>query len=234
MVTLQPGIDIGPPYTLGHDPTKGATGVPVDTNVVVHVKDDGAGVDQSSILLTVEGVDVTGQSAITGDTGDYTITYNHPTDFGYGQVVNVTVDARDLAITPNVMPTDSYSFTTVATGTIQGYVYRQGNADHSGVTVSAVSSGDGNLRTTTDGQGRYTIPGLIPGAAYMVTASMRGFLPATKADVMLTGGETRMFADVTLLAGDLDNNGVIDIKDPSMLAGNLGKTRSPWPGSSVP
>ena len=43
------------PYTAGHVPAKGATGVPVNTNIVVHVLDDGAGVNESTIVMTVDG-----------------------------------------------------------------------------------------------------------------------------------------------------------------------------------
>ena len=37
-----------PPYTSGHNPADGTTGVPANTNIVVHVQDDGDGVDQGS------------------------------------------------------------------------------------------------------------------------------------------------------------------------------------------
>jgi hypothetical protein len=101
--------DTTPPYTTGHNPAKDVTDVPRDTNIVVHVKDDGTGVDQSTIVMTVEGGVVT--PTRTGDKYDYMLTYNPATDFDYGQVVDVTVDASDLNGTPNVMTTDSYSFT---------------------------------------------------------------------------------------------------------------------------
>ena len=100
--------DTTPPYTTGHDPAKDAADVP-DTNIIVHVKDSGTGVDQNTIVMTVGGMEVT--PARTGDKYDYTLTYDPLTDFDYGQVVDVTVDAADLNETPNVMTTDSYSFT---------------------------------------------------------------------------------------------------------------------------
>ena len=220
-VVLQLGVDTTPPYTSGHDPAKGATGVPVDTNIVVHVRDDFAGVDQSSIVLMVDGVDVTGQAVITGGTGDYTVSYDPPADFAYGQLVNVTVDASDIA--GNAMPTESYSFTTVGTGAIQGNVFLQGNADHAGITVVA----NGASTTTTAG-GAYIISGLPPGA-YTVTAGMKGFLSAAKVNVVVVGGQATTLADATLRAGDLDGNGLIDINDLAILASNLTKTESPWP-----
>jgi len=105
-------LEAGTPYTTGWDPADGATNVPTDTEIVVHVKDDGKGVDQSTIVMKVNGQVVT--PTITGTTADYTLTYKPTTDFGYGQVVWVTVDAADLNTPPNAMPQDKYSFTTSA------------------------------------------------------------------------------------------------------------------------
>ncbi|RZB28881.1 MAG: hypothetical protein AEth_01485 [Candidatus Argoarchaeum ethanivorans] len=104
--------DTTPPYTSGYDPAKDATNVPIDTNIVVHVKDDDEGVNQATIEMRVDGVLVV--PVITGPTADYTLTYNPPADFGYEQIVEVTVDAADFNATPNVMPQDVYSFTTQA------------------------------------------------------------------------------------------------------------------------
>jgi len=104
------GTDITPPHTSGHDPAPGATGVPIDTNITVHVLDDGKGVNVSTILMTVNDAVVTPD--ITGAAADYTLTYDPPTDFNYDQLVKVTIDAADLNETPNEMTTDTYSFTT--------------------------------------------------------------------------------------------------------------------------
>jgi len=104
--------DETPPYTSGHEPAKGAVNVPVDTNITVHVLDAESGVNLSTIVMTVEGVVVT--PVITGTPADYTVTYDPPVNFGYGQVVDVTVDASDIA--GNMMPQDAYSFTTTTMG----------------------------------------------------------------------------------------------------------------------
>ena len=104
-----PISDSTPPYTTGHSPAKGSTSVPPGINIVVHVRDNGAGVDQASIVMRVEGAVVT--PSITGSIYDYSLTYNPPSDFGYLQIVDVTVNAQDLAAVPNVMSQDSYSFT---------------------------------------------------------------------------------------------------------------------------
>lgn len=99
--------DVTPPYTSGHSPAVGATDVAPDTNIVVHVQDDGDGVDMTTIVMTVEGMRVI--PAITGTAADYTLTFDPPAGFAYLQAVDITVEATDLA--GNVMSRDSYSFT---------------------------------------------------------------------------------------------------------------------------
>ena len=95
-----------PPYTSGHSPAKDATDVSKDTDITVHIIDEGEGIDQSSIVMTVEETPVI--PTITGTANDYTVTYTPSTPFDYGQVVGITIEALDLA--GNVMPPDSYSF----------------------------------------------------------------------------------------------------------------------------
>ena len=113
--------DTTPPYTIGNHPAKGATGVLPGTNIIVHVIDDGDGVDESTIEMTVNGNTVT--PSIEGSANHYILTYDPPTDFDYLQVVDVTVNASDLSSPPNYM-SDSYSFTikedTSPSGTMAG------------------------------------------------------------------------------------------------------------------
>jgi hypothetical protein len=104
-----PTADTSAPYTSGHSPGKYSSDISKSTNITVHVLDSNSGVNQSSIVMQVEGVVVS--PSITGSKYDYTLMYNPPTDFSYNQVVNVTVDAQDLASTPNTMAQDAYSFT---------------------------------------------------------------------------------------------------------------------------
>ncbi|MFC2058326.1 LamG-like jellyroll fold domain-containing protein [Chloroflexota bacterium] len=110
VTALEGGTDVIAPYTLGHIPAAGDADVAVDSNIVVHVIDDGLGVDQSTITMTVEGTDVTSSLVITGIPSDYMLFYDPPTDFFYGQIVDVVVTARDLAAVPNAMTPDSYTF----------------------------------------------------------------------------------------------------------------------------
>jgi hypothetical protein len=102
------GPDSTPPTTSGHSPAKGATYVPIDSDISLHVTDAGDGVERSSISMTVNGETVT--PVITGTDADYLVVYDPPTNFAYGHTVAVTIDAQDLHSPPNVMPRDSYTF----------------------------------------------------------------------------------------------------------------------------
>jgi hypothetical protein len=72
-------VDLGSPNTSGHIPAKNATDISPDTNIVVHVQDSVDGVDQSSIVMRVDGETV--QPLISGSSADYTLTYDPPMDF---------------------------------------------------------------------------------------------------------------------------------------------------------
>ena len=93
--TAAPAVDNTAPYTTGHSPTKNMINVAPGTNIVVHVKDDGAGVDINTIVMRVNSQVVS--PAITGTPADYTLTYDPPSDFNYGASVSVEVQASDLA-----------------------------------------------------------------------------------------------------------------------------------------
>lgn len=102
-------VDTTPPSTCCHNPAKTAMAVPVNTNIELHILDATSGVDQSSIGMKVEGQVVT--PTITGSPSDYLVTYNPPVDFGYSQIVDVEVSARDLSMWPNAMQ-ETYLFVT--------------------------------------------------------------------------------------------------------------------------
>ncbi len=100
--------DVFPPTVTGHNPASNATEVPMDTNIVVSVRDNLAGVNIDSLLMTVEGITIV--PSIGGTPAEYILTYDPPVDFNYGQEINVTIDACDLAIPVNVMNQYAYSF----------------------------------------------------------------------------------------------------------------------------
>jgi hypothetical protein len=104
-------VDNTPPYTSGHSPGKGATDVPAWTSIYAEVKDALQGVARASIVMTVQGVNVTPLCTITAIQGGYSVLYDPPQDFTPGQQVSVTLDASDKADAANKMAQDAYSFT---------------------------------------------------------------------------------------------------------------------------
>jgi len=87
-------IDPVGPYTDGHNPAKNATNISPGSNIIVHVKDDGLGVDINTIVMMVNGQVV--NPDISGTKEDYTLNYNPSEDFLEGSTIYVTVDANDL------------------------------------------------------------------------------------------------------------------------------------------
>jgi len=101
-------VDLTKPFTSDHNPSRSATGVPINTNIVVHVQDAKSGVKRSNLVMRVNGNAVS--PSITGAASDYTLTYDPPVDFGLQQTVAVSIDAADSA--GNALTADSYTFTT--------------------------------------------------------------------------------------------------------------------------
>ena len=104
-------IDLTKPFTSNHNPAKGATAVPINSNIGVRIQDATSGVNRSSLVMRMNGNTVT--PTITGTAAEYTFTYDPPADFASLQTISVAIDAADSA--GNIMMTDSYSFTTVIT-----------------------------------------------------------------------------------------------------------------------
>ncbi len=109
-----------------------------------------------------------------------------------------------------------------ASGRIKGRVLLQGREDFSGVRILL----DGEEKAVTDSKGDFSIE-VAPGT-YTVTAVMPGFLPAVKSNVVVEPGEVEDVGTVLLLAGDLNGDGIIDIRDLVILGRNFGRTESPW------
>ncbi len=98
-----PFIDIlrSKPYD-GQGIAENSLRVPLDTSIALRIKDNN-GIDKGSIIMTVNGVDVSGRIRVRevtpeGGATDLWIIYDpDPGTFSFGQRVNVTVEAADIA-----------------------------------------------------------------------------------------------------------------------------------------
>lgn len=100
--------DHDPPYISSRNPEKEMSNVPFETDIVLQLNDDIAGVDISSISLTVEGDTVVPE--ISGTPSSYRVIYQNKSEFEAAQVVNVNVSCTDMSNPPLSM-SESYSFT---------------------------------------------------------------------------------------------------------------------------
>lgn len=172
-----------PPVFSGFDPADGAENVPRNTNITFVIDDAGSGVDLSTLVFEVDGVDVANapETTKTGTRGRYTVVYNPPADFDYLQTVQVRVQVADLAgnVAPGAGQFVQYQFTTEGPPTYRiGGTIRdaQGNPE-ANVRVSA-----GVLFDLTDANGVYEITGLAAGSYTVVpTKDGRSFTPVSRA-----------------------------------------------------
>ena len=93
--------------------------------------------------------------------------------------------------------------------------------DHSGASVTF----SGKTPVVTDADGNFSID--LADGTYTVAVERDGFLKATKANLVVNQDMT--LPPVKLLAGDMDGNGVIDVKDLLVAGKNQGTSQSPRP-----
>jgi hypothetical protein len=111
--TLQ-GPDLTPPVLSQSDPANGATNVPRNAGIYFVVTDARSGVNSSSIVVRVNGVQE--NATKTATTSGYAVQVDPAADFPASSTVTVAVTAADGAATPNVLNA-SWTFTTSANST---------------------------------------------------------------------------------------------------------------------
>ena len=116
---------------------------------------------------------------------------------------------------------------TVEAPLVQGTVDLQGRENEGGASISFLDGSVIKGHVTTIADGSYALS--PPPGVYTVTVSKEGFLTATRANVQVEADKVLLLPLVRLLAGDVDGNGVIELKDVTISAVNLGKDSSPWP-----
>jgi len=113
--------DNSAPVVTNCSPAADSIQVPLNKLIVLHITDDGKGVDPGSVTIRLDGdiiytgdtasyVSATGTCRRIGTKSDYTFAYQADQKFDFDQTKTITVNAADLA--GNTMPECSYSFRT--------------------------------------------------------------------------------------------------------------------------
>lgn len=109
---------------------------------------------------------------------------------------------------------------------IEGQILAQARPDQAGHEVVAAGLSAPPLMAQTDSEGHFVIEN-APADTYMVTANRSGFLQAICEGVVHQAETVTTLQPVTLLAGDIDNNGEIDITDAVMIGLALNSPTGP-------
>jgi hypothetical protein len=106
----------------------------------------------------------------------------------------------------------------ITKGTVMGKIMLQGRMTYEGTTVTV-----GELPpVTTSSDGTYTVQDVLQGQ-HALRAEKPGYLGA-EGDLSIVGaGETKTLATVTLLAGDLNGDGTVNLFDLVLISTTYGK-----------
>ena len=94
--------DFRAPYIINENPDREEEDVAVDTNISFGIRDAGVGVDISTLELYVNNRRVT-PTTTTTVSGGYNVEYDSPSDFHYGQTVEITVKVQDASEAQNIL-----------------------------------------------------------------------------------------------------------------------------------
>lgn len=101
--------DNKPPFVTDRIPSAGAVGVDREQTISFHVRDSLSGVHTDSLSVWLN--DVQAACSLDGDSSNYNVTVQHA-PFTWNDTVRIMVKARDLALPPNIMPTEEWQFIT--------------------------------------------------------------------------------------------------------------------------
>jgi hypothetical protein len=107
-------------------------------------------------------------------------------------------------------------------GQVQGRILRQHRTNHGGVMVALRNGGTVVGSAVTDATGAYTL--MVPPGTVSARATYAGNLYAEKNNIVVAAGGSVTLPTVTLLAGDVDNNGCVTWAGDLMPIGNANGT----------
>jgi len=211
-------------------PTAPFSGNGVAFNLNYQVK--GAG--DSPITCAVMAVDQTGASlpydvvntsfSVQPPAPEPTLVLTSPPELPPIDPVPLPTDAPQptatvVPATPTVVP--ATPTLAVNTGNISGVAAYQTFSDNLGIQVQLLANDVVVGETQTDSLGAYTFSNLAPGS-YMVKVVAPQHLAASRTVTVDATGQVMTLESLTLLAGDTDDNGVIDLADAGLIGANFG------------
>jgi hypothetical protein len=126
---------------------------------------------------------------------------------------------------PTMTPTVAATLTAVP-GQINGVVKYEKHPDQTGIAITILSGGTivAQGQSTPDGSFQFVN---VPVGQYVMQFSAPGYLSAS-ANIDVQAGQGAN-VQVTLLAGDIDNNGTIDLADAGLIGANYSVQAPPAP-----
>lgn len=113
-------------------------------------------------------------------------------------------------------------------GQVEGAVYLQGCADHSNILIYATLGTARTDQAYTAPDGSFAIDTSQGEGFYTLVASRPGYLTAqSSSPIRVTMGSTVLSRSVTLLGGDVNGDGRIDVRDLSFIAWHFSGQGSP-------
>jgi hypothetical protein len=127
-------------------------------------------------------------------------------------------------LTPTLEPT----LPTVPS-VISGSVKYEKSTDQTGISITVLQNGTAVIQGQSDADGNFQFND-VPTGQYIVQFSAQGYLStSSNIDVLEGQGAT---VQATLIAGDIDNNGVVDLADASFIGANYDIQAPPAPVQS--
>ena len=124
-------------------------------------------------------------------------------------------------LTPTFVPT-----LTPVPGAISGIVKYEKRPDQTGIAITVSQNGAPLAQGQSNADGSFQFNN-VPAGQYVLQFSAAGHLSASATlDVQAGQGAT---VQVTLMAGDIDNNGIVDLTDASFIGANYGVQAPPAP-----
>jgi hypothetical protein len=124
-----------------------------------------------------------------------------------------------VAVTPSVVPATATP--VVNMGSVNGLAAYQTLTDGVGIHVQLLANNAVVGEVTTDATGGYSFSNLAPGS-YVIKVIAPQHLGASLPVTIDPTGQVISLQPLTLLAGDTDDNGVIDLSDAGMIGANYG------------